>query len=177
MRCSKCNRKLVGANLTCPHCEYGVVPEEVTSEQFEKDSGNENRFAAFTKHSRKKRKDYENTGFSAVVWFYRDALDFSGSIGRLEFWTQQLYLLILSMPILIVRYGLIEYINARPSFSFTIYFIFGFLLIVSIIPSISSTVRRLHDAGYSGLIYLLYYVPFIGGLILIILLLQPTKER
>ena len=38
-----------------------------------------------------------------------------------------------------------------------------------LIPSISVTVRRLHDIGYSGWMYLVNFIPLVGGIILLVL--------
>lgn len=60
----------------------------------------------------------------------------------------------------------------------------GFLIFVwaiaVLLPSIAVTVRRLHDAGYSGWIYLLGLVPYVGGLVLFIFALlssQPVDNK
>lgn len=45
----------------------------------------------------------------------------------------------------------------------------------SFLPSISLTVRRLHDANLSGLLALLSLVPYLGGLILIVLCILPSN--
>ncbi|MGP9694559.1 DUF805 domain-containing protein [Brachybacterium sp. AOP25-B2-12] len=49
--------------------------------------------------------------------------------------------------------------------------------VATIIPTFALTVRRLHDANFSGLFLLLGFVPFIGGLIVTILLLMPDREE
>ena len=49
------------------------------------------------------------------------------------------------------------------------------LLLASIVPGIAVSVRRLHDAGYSGWLYLINLVPYLGGLVLIIFLAMPTS--
>ncbi|MCL2304922.1 MAG: DUF805 domain-containing protein [Planctomycetaceae bacterium] len=36
-------------------------------------------------------------------------------------------------------------------------------------------VRRLHDAGYSGWMYFISLVPFVGGIILLVFLLQDSQ--
>lgn len=48
-------------------------------------------------------------------------------------------------------------------------------LLINFVPSITVTVRRLHDAGFSGFFFLLYFVPFIGGLMVFIMMLLPSK--
>ncbi|MEL6274326.1 MAG: DUF805 domain-containing protein [Bacteroidota bacterium] len=45
-------------------------------------------------------------------------------------------------------------------------------VIGTFIPSIAITVRRLHDTSRSGTWYFISFIPYIGGLILLILLLQ-----
>lgn len=42
------------------------------------------------------------------------------------------------------------------------------------IPSIAVTVRRLHDAGFSGWFYLINFVPYVGGLILFVFTVLPS---
>ena len=49
------------------------------------------------------------------------------------------------------------------------------LLLASIVPGIAVSIRRLHDAGYSGWLYLINLVPYLGGLVLIIFLAMPTS--
>ena len=58
--------------------------------------------------------------------------------------------------------------------------ILGFILLMyslsAFVPSISLTVRRLRDAGLPWGLYFLNFVPFIGGLIVFILMQLPTKR-
>ena len=50
--------------------------------------------------------------------------------------------------------------------------LFGLAVLV---PTIAVTVRRLHDAGYSGWLYLLMLIPWLGGLILLVFTLLPPS--
>jgi hypothetical protein len=43
------------------------------------------------------------------------------------------------------------------------------------VPNLALTVRRLHDAGYSGWLVLLGLVPYLGGLILLIFAVLPSS--
>ena len=45
-----------------------------------------------------------------------------------------------------------------------------------IVPNLALTVRRLHDAGYSGWLVLLGLVPYLGGLILLIFAVLPLAH-
>ncbi|WP_275001279.1 DUF805 domain-containing protein [Promicromonospora iranensis] len=44
------------------------------------------------------------------------------------------------------------------------------------VPLISAAIRRLHDTGRSGWFYLLNLVPFVGGIIVIVLLALPGEN-
>ncbi|WHX40335.1 DUF805 domain-containing protein [Mesobacillus sp. AQ2] len=45
-----------------------------------------------------------------------------------------------------------------------------------LIPSLSVTVRRLDDIGHSGWMYLVNFIPLVGGIILLILLVLIAKQ-
>jgi len=51
----------------------------------------------------------------------------------------------------------------------------GILGVASIVPGIAVTVRRLHDANFPGLLYLVAIVPYIGSLALLVLSALPSK--
>ena len=44
-------------------------------------------------------------------------------------------------------------------------------------PSLALTVRRLHDVNMSGWMVLLGLIPFVGGLIVLIFTLLPSKPE
>lgn len=48
------------------------------------------------------------------------------------------------------------------------------LMIVLFFPMISCGVRRLHDAGYSGMYYLFILIPFVGVAVLLVFLAQKS---
>ena len=45
------------------------------------------------------------------------------------------------------------------------------------IPILSQTIRRLHDAGYSGWFIALGLIPYVGGIILFVLCVLPTQPH
>ena len=49
--------------------------------------------------------------------------------------------------------------------------------LATIVPSIALTWRRLHDANLSGLFWLLALIPSVGGLIVLVLTLLPSKPE
>ena len=60
--------------------------------------------------------------------------------------------------------------------SLALLLIIGWVLF-HLLPSLSVTVRRLHDAGYSGWFLLLNFIPYIGGLILFILTVMDSEPE
>ncbi|MBZ9796961.1 DUF805 domain-containing protein [Mesorhizobium sp. ES1-4] len=50
-------------------------------------------------------------------------------------------------------------------------------LLATFLPGLGMTVRRLHDIGLSGWLYLLILIPSIGGLIILVFALIPTQGR
>lgn len=55
--------------------------------------------------------------------------------------------------------------------------LFGVFFLAVIIPTIAVGVRRLHDGGYSGWMYLLGLIPGCGGIIQIVLMCMPSKPE
>ena len=53
----------------------------------------------------------------------------------------------------------------------------GLFYLAVLVPSIAVTVRRLHDAGYSGWLVLLALIPSIGGLIVLVFTLLPSSPN
>jgi uncharacterized membrane protein YhaH (DUF805 family) len=49
------------------------------------------------------------------------------------------------------------------------------VLLAMIVPTIAITVRRLHDAGFSGWWYLLVLIPYLGGLVVLVLTCLPSQ--
>ncbi|MFC4627883.1 DUF805 domain-containing protein [Promicromonospora alba] len=49
------------------------------------------------------------------------------------------------------------------------------VMLGTLVPLLAAAVRRLHDTGKSGWFYLLCLVPFVGGIILIVLLALPGE--
>jgi uncharacterized membrane protein YhaH (DUF805 family) len=49
------------------------------------------------------------------------------------------------------------------------------LLVVFVVPTLALVVRRLHDSGKSGWWYFMSWIPFAGGIILIVLMVLDTQ--
>jgi len=61
----------------------------------------------------------------------------------------------------------------------SVMFLMGLLIIVSIgvlVPTIALSARRLHDISISGWFQLLTFIPYIGGIVLLVLYCLPSKK-
>ncbi|MDR2281507.1 MAG: DUF805 domain-containing protein [Gordonia sp. (in: high G+C Gram-positive bacteria)] len=112
-------------------------------------------------------------GFAdAVRRVFQKYARFDGRASRGEYWWWVLanFLIILVLEIPLFAAG-----------DSAIALVFGLLVLVYalavLVPSIAVGVRRLHDAGYSGLMYLLILIPFVGGLIVIVLMCMDSKPE
>jgi len=174
MKCKKCGNEILSTDLTCPHCDYGMdahIENENPNEIPLKDQ----KFSAFTKYP-KKVKSYKKThGIYAILNLYKNAFDFHGYSGWFEYWTQQLYLFVLSITFTLMRNAYIVSPDTYSSIGKIILYSLAILIILTLIPSLSATVRRLHDTGRSGYLVLLTFIPFFGSLILLFLTLAPSE--
>lgn len=97
--------------------------------------------------------------------------DFSGRARRSEYWYFVLFYLIFAIALAVFDYILGTNIDPLP------YGVFYFLYsLAMIIPSIAVGVRRLHDIGKTGLMYLIIFIPLIGAIWLIILFCIEGNE-
>ncbi|PMD05183.1 DUF805 domain-containing protein [Brevibacterium paucivorans] len=131
----------------------------------------------------------------ATIRFFKKYVRFNGFASRSEFWWPVISLIIIQF-ILVIPYfiGVVTAASASSysstgasggggaaAFGVILMVIFGGLLLLFslaiILPSIAVTVRRLHDAGYSGWWYLLTLVPPGNIVVLIFCALESKPEK
>jgi uncharacterized membrane protein YhaH (DUF805 family) len=103
---------------------------------------------------------------------------FDGRASLSEYWWFALFSGIIGIGgyvLILVAFGLVAAIGAvGAALAVLIYVAYlGFALAI-LVPSIAIAVRRLHDAGYSGLLYLLALVPF-GSIAVLVFTLMPSS--
>ena len=118
--------------------------------------------------------------------FWRKYADFTGRASKSEFWWAYLWVVVLGagsyIVVLVVAFsGAAVSGDASTSRAVTVaggvLMLFWFVAYLGlIIPTIAVAVRRLHDAGMSGLFYLFVFVPF-GSLVLLYLWIQDSKPE
>jgi uncharacterized membrane protein YhaH (DUF805 family) len=116
----------------------------------------------------------------AISRFYRNYAVFSGRASRSEYWWAVLFFTI----VYAVLYALTLVVGftvgqSGSAASVIVAGVFGSLFAIaflgSVVPSLAIQWRRLHDAGYSGGFYFLSLIPWVGGIIVLILAAMPSN--
>lgn len=119
------------------------------------------------------------TAFKTVV--LKRYADFEGRASRSEYWwfalSEVLWLLLVWVLVCFVLACVMHDSPVGPGIATALGILLLLLLLAGlalIVPTIAVTVRRLHDAGYSGWFYLLNFVPYVGGIILFVFMVLPS---
>lgn len=101
--------------------------------------------------------------------YWANYINFSGVSSRYEFWIGYF------IPTLIVEFilGVVSLLALGVRGIFIMLLLFG---LANIIPGLAIAVRRLRDAGFSPFLFLVSFIPFVGSIILLVLLLMPTAQ-
>lgn len=125
---------------------------------------------------------YYGIGFiDAVKRGFQKYATFTGRASRSEFWWWVLANSIIGIVLYVPTLVLGVATQSRPGEFGAGGIVFGVLLLIwglaVIVPNIAVTVRRLHDAGYSGWFYLLNLIPSVGGIIVLVLCAMQTSPN
>ncbi len=100
---------------------------------------------------------------------FKKYIDFSGRATRPEYWYFILFTFIVSVIIgMLGIFGL----SARLVISLSVLY-----ALLSIVPAIAVTVRRLHDINYSGWWFLLLLIPFVNIIVFVLTLLKSDPNN
>lgn len=105
--------------------------------------------------------------------------DFSGRASRKQFWMFQLMIVLVVVLCLTAVATWDSVFPYKDSYTILGLFLMAFVTLLALaiaVPSIAIAVRRLHDSGRSGWWYLISFVPWIGGIIIIILECLPSQK-
>ena len=95
--------------------------------------------------------------------------DFGGRARRREYWYYFLFNMLIAMALGFIEGMLGLYRNSGLS-------VFaGLYSLVVLIPSLAVGARRLHDTGRSGWWQLIALIPILGGLVLLVFLVQDSQ--
>ncbi len=105
--------------------------------------------------------------------------EFSGRSGRMEYWMYTLFqtiVLIGFAVVFLVIFGLEDNVSDNGDAVFGLVFALVAYLLIFLVPNISVTVRRFHDQGLSGWLYFLSFIPYLGGIILLVFMCLPGSS-
>ncbi len=118
-----------------------------------------------------------------IAWF-RKALsqwnDFGGRARRSEYWYFTLTLLIVYVVLAAIIAGAASLGDAGRIVAMIFNIVYVVVALVFLVPSIAVAIRRMHDTGRSGWWLLISLVPFVGGLVVLVLLCldsQPMPNK
>jgi len=114
-----------------------------------------------------------------MEWYLKVMRDnyanFNGRARRKEYWMFSLFYFLFLMVAGIIGALLMTALNSEAGVG-----IFGFLMFIGVlahlVPGLAVTVRRLHDTGKSGWLYLLAFIPYIGSLIIFIFTVMDGEK-
>ncbi len=97
--------------------------------------------------------------------------DFSGRSRRKEYWMFTLFyvLVFLALGLLAGLFGAFGSDGEGPGVMGTIIFgLMGIVVLGLLVPSIAVQVRRMHDQDKSGWFILLGFIPYVGGIVMLV---------
>ena len=105
---------------------------------------------------------------------FTNFLDFKGKCGVKQYWIATLYSIVFNILVQLLALPFIFDIDVFLSVSSSLASLYA---IVIFIPSLSLTIRRLHDTEHSGWFLLISIFPIVGTIILIYVLCQPSASQ
>lgn len=101
--------------------------------------------------------------------------DFSGRSRRTEYWmfTLGYVIALVILGVIMAIGGALGDSNGVSGLSVTAIAVLGVVVLALFIPSLAVQVRRFHDQDKSGWFVLLGFIPYIGGLIVIVFMCLP----
>ena len=97
--------------------------------------------------------------------------DFNGRSRRKEYWMFTLWNIIFALSVIVLDY---QFGIVYPSFGYgPLYIAYGLFVFI---PSLAVAIRRLHDIGKSGWMYLVGLIPIAGAIWLLILFVTEGNQ-
>lgn len=125
-------------------------------------------------------QDVTNASLWSLYWgaLTQRYVGFSGRASRKEYWSYILFFYLFLLGLLIVTFlidiGIDKNLRNGPIVSIIVgllYFVAHFL------PGLALMIRRLHDIGMSGWFVLLMFIPYIGGIVMLVFALIPGQVQ
>ncbi len=121
---------------------------------------------------------------TAFSRFWTKYATFSGRASRSEYWWWVLIDLVIWIVLgILARLGGAGVTDASGAMTgpnglgIVVSIVIVLFALATIVPSLALTVRRLHDANLSGFFIFLSLVPFVGGIIVLVMTLLPSNPQ
>lgn len=99
-----------------------------------------------------------------ALWLYiKNYFNFRGRASRTEFWVVFFALVLISAPV--------NYLNDQVDIKLD-----SIVAAVFFLPTLTLVCRRLHDIGLPGAFVVVFFIPFVGQILLLIFMLWPPKK-
>ena len=118
--------------------------------------------------------------FGAIARGFKKYATFAGRASRSEYWWWTLFTFLTYLVLGLLAFA-VGTATSRDGgrtpglLAIPLIVVFAVFFLGIIVPTLAVTVRRLHDAGYSGLFALLLLIPYLGSLIMMIFALLPSS--
>jgi len=116
----------------------------------------------------------------AIARGFKKYATFAGRASRSEYWWWTLFTFLTYLVLGLVAFA-VGTATSRDGgrtpglLAIPLIIVFAVFFLGIIVPTLALTVRRLHDAGYSGLFALFLLIPYLGSLIIVIFALLPSS--
>ncbi|MBP1225833.1 DUF805 domain-containing protein [Flavobacterium sp. 1355] len=108
-----------------------------------------------------------------IEWYkkvvFENYANFKGRARRSEYWYFALANGLISILLVVIGVIIGSVFGDALTGGIIGYVLFGLYALATLLPGLGVVVRRLHDVGKSGWFYLVAFIPFIGGIWILIL--------
>jgi len=111
----------------------------------------------------------------AVRLFFKNYVNFQGRARRAEFWWPYLLFILVYIALIVIVGALSALGDVGAMIGGLVALVIGLFMLAMIIPSLSVTVRRLHDKNMSGWMILIGLIPFAGFYLLYLYVTEGTQ--
>ena len=107
--------------------------------------------------------DFIESGDNFLIDFWTNIINFDGKMNKYSFWAAVLTMSIVNIIIVALLYD---------TNGMLLWYLYDLFFIIA---TLSASVRRLHDMNRSGAYILLNLIPFVGQVVLLVMLLQENE--